>query len=434
MTTQVTRREFIASGASLLAAPVVLPASVLGREGTAPSEKTTVAMIGVGRQALYSNLPTFLNHPQVRVVSVCDVDAWRLANARKRVDQHYAQAEGSCAGYRDFREVLARDDVDAVMISTADHWHALISVLAAEAGKHVACEKPITRTIQEGRTVADTMAAWGRVFRVDSEFRSHAFFARACELVRSGCIGRLHTIRTGVPKGDVACAPQPVMPVPDELDYEMWQGPAPSEPYTLRRVHTHHAYSRPGWMRVMDYCDGMVTNWGAHLNDIAQWGHDTEHTGPVEVDATGVFPTDGLWDVLLELHAEYRFADGVRLIYSMDRAHVRFEGDEGWVDADYSKRQLSAHPASLLDWRPGPNDVHLPVRGEKDDFIRAVRTGGTTLEDAEVGHRTTSLCLLALHSIQMNRPLRWDPEREVFPDDPEANRLLQRPMRAPWTL
>ena len=433
MATTETRRSFLSHSAALLAAPLVLPASVLGRTGFTPSEKTTIAMIGMGRQALYVNLPTFLGHPAVQVVAVCDVDGWRLDNARKRVDEHYGSAD-TCAAYRDFREVLARDDIDAVMISTPDHWHALMSVAAARAGKHVLCEKPMTRTIQEGRIVADTMARYNRVFRVDSEFRSHACFARACELVRNGCIGQLHTIRTGTPKGDVACDPQPAMPVPEELDYELWLGPAPAAPYTLLRVHPRHGYGRPGWMRVMDYCDGMVTNWGTHLNDIAQWGHGTDRTGPVAVEATGIFPADGLWDVLLEMRAEYRFADGVRLVYSIDRPYVRFEGDEGWVEADYNTRQLSVHPPSLLRWKPGPGGVHLPVQGEKDDFIQAVRSGGTTLEDAEVGHRTTSLCLLALHSIQMNRSLRWDPVSERFLDCPDAERLLARPMRAPWQI
>ena len=422
-----SRRSFLCGVAGLMA-PAVFPASVLGRTGTLPSEKITLAMIGMGRQAYKINLPTFLSHPHVEVVAVCDVDSWRLDNAKRRVDEHRA----GCGAYRDFREVLARDDIDAVMISTPDHWHALMSVEAAKAGKHVCCEKPMTRTIEEGRIVADTMARYGRVFRVDSEFRSHGFFARACELVRNGCVGRLHTIRTGTPKGDVACDPQPPMPVPEELDYEMWLGPAPPAPYTLLRVHPRRGYGRPGWMRVMDYCDGMVTNWGTHLNDIAQWGHGTDRTGPVEIEATGTFPADGLWDVLLEMHAEYRFADGVRLIYSIDRPYVRFEGDEGWVEADYSSRRITAHPASLLDWKPGPGDLRLPVQDEKDDFIEAIRTGRTTLEDAEVGHRTTSLCLLALHSIQVGRPLRWDPEKEVFLDDPDANRLLSRPMRAPW--
>lgn len=396
-------------------------------------------MIGMGRQAYHSNLKFFLNALDTRVVAVCDVDAWRLDNARKAVEEHYAKVKRSnsskgCSAYKDFRELLARTDIDAVMISTPDHWHVPMAIAAAKAGKDICCEKPLTLSIAEGRALSDTVRRYNRVFRTDSEFRSHSFFQRACELILNGRIGKLHTIRTGVPAGDVACPPQAKMPVPEELDYELWLGPAPTAPYTEKRVQPRHSYARPGWMRVRDYCEGMVTNWGTHLNDIAQWGNRTERTGPVEVEGTGEYPTDGLWGVLLKFELRYKYANGVRLIYRSSRPYVRFEGTDGWVEADYNSRSLKASSESVLKSRTGPDEIHLPLKHEKRDFIDAVKTRGQTLADAEVGHRTTSLCQIGHIAIQLGRKLKWDPQAEQFINDDTANRLLSRPMRSPWHL
>jgi predicted dehydrogenase len=393
----------------------------------------------MGRQAFYSNVKSFLNASDVQVVAVCDVDSWRLDNARKAVEEHYAKEQPSgrykgCSTYRDFRELLDRADIDAVMVSTPDHWHVPIAIAAAKAGKDICCEKPLTLNIAEGRALSDTVRRYNRVFRTDSEFRSHECFQKTCELVLNGRIGKVHTIRTGVPAGDIAGSPQQPMPVPKELDYEMWTGPAPEAPYTLDRVHPRQSYDRPGWMRVLDYCEGMITNWGAHLNDIAQWGNGTERTGPVEIKGRGEYPRDGLWNVLLSLEVEYTYANGVKLFYSISRPYVRFEGTEGWIEADYNKRSIKAEPESILKSPIGPDEIHLPLKSEKRDFIDAVKTRGQTLADAEVGHRTTSLCQLGHIAIQVGRELKWDPENEQFTNDQTANRLLSRPMRSPWRL
>lgn len=430
----MTRRKFLVSMGTAMATPLVVPRSVLG--AGAPSERINIGMIGMGRQALYANLRPFLGSPDTRVVAVCDVDAWRLDNARRAVEQHYAAETRSgthrgCTAHRDFRELLARDDVDAVMNSTPDHWHVPISIAAVRAGKHVSCEKPLHLSIAEGRALCNAVARYQRVFRIDSEFRSGANFRRACELVLNGRIGRLQAIRAGVPAGDVACPPQPTMPVPDELDYEMWLGPAPDAPYTLNRVHRPHSYDRPGWMRVRDYCEGMISNWGTHLLDIAQWGHGTDRTGPVEVEGTGVYPRDGLWNVLLRFEVRYRYASGVQLLYSTGRPYVRFEGTDGWVQANGG---LDAHPRSLLGEAIGSSEIRLPTRSDKADFIYAIKHRVETMEPCEVGHRTNSLCQLGLISIDLGRRLRWDPDAERFINDEGANRLLTRPLRAPWTL
>jgi len=437
MTRTMNRRKFLGKAAGAAGAGLV---TILSRDRcVAATERITIGMIGMGRQAIHANLPPLLR-PPAQVVAVCDVDAWRLEVARKRVEGYYARAKRSgtfkgCSVHRDFREVLERDDVDAVMISTPDHWHVPMAIAAAKAGKDVACEKPLTLSIAEGRVLSDTVKRYGRVFRTDSEFRSLGQFHRLAELVRNGRIGRVHTIRTGVPAGDKACGPEAPMPVPKELDYDMWLGPAPAAPYTLKRVHPRQSFSRPGWMRVRDYCEGMITNWGAHLNDIAQWANGTERTGPVEVEGHGEYPRDGLWNVLLKFEVRYRYADGVRLIYGMGRPYVRFEGDKGWIEAAYGGRgNLKAEPASILKSTIRPEEIHFPRKSEKQDFLDAVRTRGRTLADAEVGHRTTSLCQLGHIAIQLGRKLTWDPECERFVGDPAANRLLSRPMREPWTL
>lgn len=440
-TNAVSRRQFLKSTAAaagtVLLAPTIVPSSVFG--ANTPSNRITVGMIGMGRQAYYSNLKSFLNASDTQVIAACDVDAWRLNNAKKAVEEHYAKQQASgafkgCSIYKNFRELLARADIDAVMISTPDHWHVPIAIASAKAGKDICCEKPLTLSIAEGRALSDTVKRYNRVFRTDSEFRSHECFQRACELVLNGRIGRVHTIRTGVPAGDIGCEPQQEMPIPKELDYELWLGPAPSAPYTLKRVHAPGNYDRPGWMRVLDYCEGMVTNWGAHLNDIAQWGNGTEHTGPVEVEGSGKFPSEGLWNVLLNFEIKYRYANGVQLFYNISQPHVRFEGTDGWIQANYNDRSLKAHPESILQSKIGPDEIHLPLKSEKRDFIDAVKTRGQTLEDAEVGHRTTSLCQLGHIAVQVGRKLKWDPDAERFTNDETANRLLSRPMRSPWRL
>ncbi|MBS1876779.1 MAG: Gfo/Idh/MocA family oxidoreductase [Acidobacteria bacterium] len=419
--TVVTRRGLLTA-----AAPLFIPAGVFGR--FAPSNRVTVGMIGVGRQCVQVNLKQFLAMPDVRVVAVCDVDAWRLERAREQVDQAYGKP--GCKAVRDFREVLADQSIDAVMISTPDHWHVPMSIAAVEAGKDVSCEKPLTRTIAEGRALADVVAKHRRVFRTDSEFRSITTFHAAVEWVRNGRIGELKTIRSGVPKGDVGCPPQPDMPVPTELDYERWQGPAPHAPYTEARVHKPKAYERPGWMRRLEYCDGMITNWGAHLNDIAQWGNNTDRSGPIQVEATGEYPAgDSFWNVLLGFEAEYRYSNGVRLIYKIDRPYVRFEGTEGWIEASYEG--VTAGPARVVDYKNPTRWVRLPFKTDKQDFIDAVKSRGQTLEDAEVGHRTTSLCHLAHIAIQVGGRLEWDPVKERFTNNEAANQYLRKPIHAP---
>lgn len=434
----VSRRGFLrGAAAAALAGPAIVPSRVLG--AGAPSKQIAMGMIGMGRQTWGANLPPFLKSNDAVVVAVCDVDSWRLEQARARVENYYAgQARTGgykgCMATRDFREVLARDDIDAVMIATPDHWHAPIGILAAKAGKDVCVEKPLTISPVGGRALCDAVKKHGRISRTDSEFRSIRSFSRAVELVRHGFIGKLHTIRTGVPHGSKPVGSPPEMPVPAELDYNMWLGPAAEAPYTEKRVHTpKDLYARPGWMRTRDYCNGMISNWGTHLNDIAQWGNDTERTGPVEVEGTGEF-TEGLWNTIVEFEVKYRYANGVQLIYKTESPYVRFEGDEGWIMAEYSGRKLTASSQKILDARLGPDQESFETTDEKTDFLNAVKSRKESLEPVEVGHRTVSLCQIGLIAIERGKKLNWDPDAERFANDDAANAMLGRTMRAPWTL
>ncbi len=432
-----SRRRFLAAAAGTAgSAPVLAAAGAGGRQRPPASDRITVGMIGTGRQGMKPNLAQFLELPGVRVVAVCDVDAWRMEQARQRVDAFYGGKSGAargCRTFRDFRELLARRDIDAVMISTPDHWHVPMGILAARAGKHVCIEKPLSTSIAGGRALCEAVAQHKVVSRTDSEFRSLRPFSRACELVRHGRIGRLTRIATGVPPETPAVPPQPDMPVPEGLDYELWLGPAPHAPYTEKRVHAPRDLgSRPNWMRIADYTNGMIANWGTHLNDIAQWANGTERTGPVEVQGTGEF-SRGLWNTIVTFDVRYRYANGVELQYRLDRPYVRFEGTEGWIEVGYPDT-LTAQPERVLSATLGPGEPGFAnVLSDKADFIAAIKGGGETLEPVEVGHRTCSICQLGLIAATLGYPLTWDPGRERFTDN-AANAMLSAPARHPWTL
>ena len=313
----VSRRDFLKGSAVAgagLAFPMIVPASVFGAE--APSERINVGCIGVGRMGT-GDLGEALGFKQVQVVAVCDLDTRRAAIAQKRVESTYAKRSPGgdykgCAVYGDFRELCARSDIDAVQIATPDHWHTLPALEAARNGKDIFLQKPLTLTIQEGRILSDTVRRYGRVFQVGSQQRSDKEFRTACELVRNGRVGKLHTIKVGFGT-DPGCEPKPTMPVPENLDYEMWLGPAPWAPYTEERVHPQKSITgRPGWLRISDYGAGMITGWGSHHLDIAHWGMGTEYTGPVEIVGEAEFPKDGLWDVHGDFRIEYTYANGVK--------------------------------------------------------------------------------------------------------------------------
>lgn len=434
-----SRRTFVATATGAIGAvafPAIVPASVFG--AFAPSNRIEVALLGTGRQAMRPNLPQFLAIPDVQVVAVCDVDHWRLEQARLAVDAGYAEAarsgtHTSCRVFRDFREVLAMSSVDAVMISTPDHWHVPMGILAARAGKHISVEKPLSTSIASGRALCRAVAEHKVVSRTDSEFRSLEPFWRAAEIVRNGGIGQLQHIRTGAPPETPAIPAQADMPVPDWLDYDMWLGPARWAPYTERRVHApRNLTRRPHWMRISDYTNGMIANWGTHLNDIAQWVNGTERTGPVKVEGKGAF-SKGLWNTITAFDLQYTYANGVTLHYAIERPFIRFEGTEGWVETRYPTGLRASDPALLTRPVPPGGVSYAGTLSDKEDFIAAIKSGGETLEPVEVGHRTASLCQMGLIAARLGYPLTWDPEAERFSDN-AANAMLSTPAREPWDI
>jgi len=375
--------------------------------------------------------------PEIRIVALCDVDAWRLEQAKKVVDEHYgANACGVC---RDWREVVARDDIDAVMNSTPDHWHVPISLAAVKQGKHISCEKPLTLSVEEGRVLADAVADRGVVFRTDTECRSNAYMHKITELVRNGYIGEIRHIDVGVPGSDIPGGKSEPMLVPEELDYDMWAGPAPLKPYTVDRVHPVKSLSRPGWMRCRDTCEGIITNWGTHMLDVAQLVNDTERTGPVEVEGAGTYPEpgSGLWNVLTSFEAYFKYADGVTLRYHTDPkgAYIKVQGDDGWIHGDWHRSGgpgLVAHDRSILTAKLKDSDTRFPQRPDKEDFVNAILNDVPTMIDAEIGHRTCTMGQIAHIAIQRGKKLEWDPDTETFADDEKANDMLSRSYREPW--
>jgi predicted dehydrogenase len=416
-------------------APAILPASVFGAD--APSNRITVGCIGVGRMGM-ADLQDMIGRDGVQIIAVCDVDANRLRNAKEKVESYYATRSVAghfkgCATYGDYRDLIGRPEIDVVQIVTPDHWHALPSIEAARAGKDIFLQKPLTYTLQEGRILSDTVRRYGRVLQVGSQQRSDGRFRFACELVRNGRIGKLHTVKIGIAP-DVAGPVRPTTPAPPELDYDMWLGPAPWADYVEDRVHPRVGFGRPGWLRVSDYCLGMITGWGAHHNDIAQWGMGTEYTGPVEIAGTADYPETGVWDVHTLFRIEYTYAGGVKVICAdskKNKSGVTFEGSGGWVHVN--RGSIDAEPKSLLQEVIGPDEIHLCVSAQhKQNFLDSVRSRTEPIAPVEVGHRSCSVCILGHIAMKTGRKLKWDPQQERFLDDDGANALLQRSPRGPW--
>jgi predicted dehydrogenase len=452
----INRREFVKGVGGAVAAgigmPFVLASSSRGENGAiSPSERITLGCIGTGSQGT-SNMNAFMQMPDVQVVAVCDIDR-EYANdgggrlfgrepSRALVDRHYAQQSPTgtykgCAAYSDFRELLARGDIDAVTVCTPDHWHGTISVAAAEAGKDIYCEKPLVNTIAEGKAVRDAVGRYKRVLQTGSHERSNDSVRFACELVRNGRIGKLHTITVNMPNNDPhhlqimrTNQPQPVMPVPEGLDYDMWLGPTPKAAYTKRRSHFW-------WRFILDYGGGEMTDRGAHIIDLAQFVNDADKTGPVEISGVGkTAPGGGLFNAFMEYSFECRYANGVRLVgTSKEPRGLKIEGSDGWIFINIHGGRLEARPESLLREQVGPGEIHLGrSTSHHQNFIDAVRTRQQPFASVEVGHRTATICHLVNIAMLTGRSLKWDPEKEVIVGDEEANRMLSRPMRSPWHL
>lgn len=432
------RRSFIKAAAAAAVAPAIVPSSVFARP--APSDIVQFGCIGVGRQGqgdmqelIYRGLDA-----GARVTAVCDVDSHRREDAQWLAEKIYTLETGkdaskSVAAYRDFRELLARGDIDGVLIVTPDFWHAAHAVAAAEAGKDIYLEKPLTYSIAEGRKLVSAVERNGRVLQVGSQQRSSVHFLMACELVRNGRVGRLRTIRVWLPEDQGSGDPRPA-PVPPNLDYDAWMGPTAPAPFAEDRVHPQTSYERPGWLQIEPYCLGMVTGWGSHMMDIAQWGHGSDLSGPVSIEASAEFPDRGLFDVHTKFKAEAAYADGVRLVMETgDPAGVRFEGDDGWVFVQ--RGAIKASDPEILRWKPGQGQVKLVQSGNHmRNFLEAVRSRKAPAAPVEAGHRSNTICVMTHIAMKLGRRLAWDPAAERFVGDDEANRRLDYPHRKPWAV
>ncbi|GAC1474742.1 MAG: Gfo/Idh/MocA family oxidoreductase [Isosphaeraceae bacterium] len=447
-----SRRAFLTGAAQTAAVgfafPTVIPASALGLGGkVAPSNRIALGVIGTGNQG-FNDLRSFLKDERVQIVAVCDVNRespgyWdgKLGGrepARRLVEEHYAGDRPSgtyrgCQALVDFREVLGRQDIDAVEVCTPDHWHAIPVIEACKAKKDIYCQKPLSLTIAEGRAMSYAVSKHGVVFQTGSQQRSDPLFRHACELVRNGRIGTLKTARVGLPEGRKDYAKtgdqKDPKPVPDGFDYDRWLGPAPDAPYAPARCHVNFRW-------IYDYSGGQVTDWGGHHPDCAQWGMGTEMTGPVEIrNAKGAFPTDKLWNTATEYSFEAVYENGLTMVISStEKMGVTFVGTEGTIHVDRGK--LETDPVSLKDTKIASGEVHL-YRSDDHfrNFIDCVISRGPTAAPVEVAHRSITICHLGNIAMRLGRErLRWDPRTERILGDAEASAMLNRPYRHPWTL
>lgn len=430
MKQRIDRRSFVRGAMAVGAfgaAPTILPSRVVGQDGqVVPSERITVGFIGTGGHGIDRNLRMYLGQPDARVLAVCDVDRNNMARAKTLVDARYGNTD--CATTTDFREVLARPDIDAVMISTPDHWHVLMSVMAVRAGKDVQCEKP-TLTIDEGKILVRTVRRYGKVFQTSTEDRAERVHHRMAELVRNGRIGKLQRIEVILPKQPTFPGDPTPQPVPPELDYDMWLGPAPYAPYTKDRVHFNFRW-------IWDYSGGIICDWGTHLFDTAQWANDTERSGPVEIEGTGTHWEGGLYNTVKDYDVTYRYANGVVMTCRPGNPSIKFIGTDGWVGNRGWLGALEASRPEILNSVIGPNEIHLYTNpaGEHRDFLDGVKTRKDPYFPVDIGHRVSTVCHLANIAIRLGRKLQWDPDAEQFIGDDEANRMMSRPMRSPWRL
>ena len=419
----LSRRNFIKTLAAGAAIPAIVPASALGRAGVvAPSERIAMGFIGTGGRmnALFRG---FLPQKDVQAIAVADPrDRARLAAVKKtKVDPK--------SSYRDFRELVARDDIDAVAIASPDYWHVPLSIAAIKSGKDVYCEKPLSNTISEGRLLVDTVKRYGAVFQHGTQLHSMRTVHQACQLVRNGRIGRLDRIVIGSPPGKRAGLPKSET-APADIDYDLWQGPAPLRPYNSTVVN------RTGWYFISDYSQsGWIAGFGVHDLDIAQWAIGMGRTGPVEIEGRGVFPTDGLYDTVLTYELQFTYPNGVKLLMTdtaRNRHGVTFLGSEGKV---YTRYTIETHPKALARAEFSPSDTLLEKSpGHQRNFVDCVKSRQEPVTSAEIAHRATSTALLGGIAVKLGRKLRWNPETERFIGDPQADSLLTCAMRPPWRI
>jgi predicted dehydrogenase len=454
-----SRRNFIkklAIGtAGAFSVPFIVPASVLGL--SAPSNRINIGAIGNGRISRSHDLPRIWKSDKVRIMAACDLDLNRLSDAKKLIDEHYSKvlnkSYNGTKTYQYYWDLLDNKDIDAVVISTPDHWHAKIAIDAAYAGKDIYLQKPMSLTLEEGRKISDAVNRTGRIFQIGSQYRSMEAYRVGCELVRNGRIGRLLEVDVRMPV-DPAGGNNMEMPVPKTFDYRVWLGSTPEIYYTEDRVHPQSGYGRPGWLRCEQFGSGMITGWGAHLFDLAQWGMDTEHTGPIEIFSKAEFPKEGLWNVHGNFYSEMIYEKGIKLTARNESPEypsgVHFKGTDGWLFISVGGnlpvtssdpvairlgKTLNASNPELLGSKIGDNEIHLYVSEDHhlnwiDSIIFRQRAAST----AEIAHRTCSVCLLQHISMKLKQKLYWNPETETFINNDEANVMISRTGKIPFSI
>jgi len=452
------RRRFLTSSLTGVTGALVMPSIIpacTSKKGS-PNSKINIAQIGFGRIAQVHDLPDTMRYDAARVVACCDLDIKRAREGKEFIQDWYATNRGQenyvdVAVYQDYREMLEDESIDAVIISTPDHWHARAAIDAALAGKDIYLQKPTSLTIREGRAMADIIKETGQIFQIGSQQRSAnpwPQFKKACELVRNGRIGDITEVHIGLP-GDPSGEEEPEMPVPENLNYEMWLGSTPEVYYTEKRVHPQADYSRPGWLRCEQFGAGMITGWGAHHIDTAHWGMGTELTGPVEVEAEAEFPTSGLWNVHGDFQVKAKYANGATIYISGENPNgVKFVGTDGWIfvaRGNYSvtasdpasqadnQKSLDASDPKILESVIGENEIHLyHSEDQHGNWLDSILSREETVAPAEVAHRSCSACLVSHIAMKLPRKLNWDPEKEEFINDDEANAMLSRTQRDPY--
>jgi myo-inositol 2-dehydrogenase/D-chiro-inositol 1-dehydrogenase len=455
----ISRRKFLDtsvkatlfSSAAISGFPIIVPANVIGKNP--PSDKINIGWIGCGRQGTGDVMST-MGFDSAIFMAVADVDSKRAEIGKKTILDGYKRKTGSdnyvdVKIYSDYKELLQNKSIDAVMITTPDHWHSQPAIEAALAGKDIYLEKPTSLTIKEGRLLSDVVRRKKVILQVGTQQRSSTQFRVAAELVRNGRIGKLETVKIGLP-GDPSGPAAPEMPVPKNLNYDMWLGSTPLVYYTEIRVHPQNSiFDRPGWLRCEQFGAGMITGWGQHHFDSAAWGMDTELTGPVSIEAVAQFPKSGLWDVHGDFMSKAEYKNGITMLTSGGYPNgVRYEGTEGWIfvtRGDYratasdpipqgqSNPPLTASDPKILASVIGPNEIHLYVSGSQHgNWLDCIKSRKEPISPVEIGHRACTVCLVTHIAMKLGRKLSWNPEKEEFINDAEANSMLSRPQRAPY--
>lgn len=421
--TNLTRRDFlgrsVAGAATLASLDALTYSRAFGMADEKPSERIQIGCIGIGNQGR-GNMSKHIKN----VTAVCEVDSKRLDEAAAKVE---ASSRRKPLAVSDYRKLLDSKDVDAVIITTPDHWHALPTIDACDAGKDVYCEKPLTLFITEGRAMVNAARRNKRIVQTGSQQRSDSRFRQACELVRNGAIGKVKTVRVGIPGVNFKGPAIPNSEPPAELDYDRWLGPAPKKPYNEKHVHYYFRF-------FTDYSGGQITNFGAHHMDIAQWGLGMDDSGPVEITGKGKFHPEGWYETPMWFECVYKYANGTTMICGMsERGGTTFEGEKGTIYVTRGK--IEGAPKELLDTKLGSDAEKLYVsKDHHANWLECIKTRKLPICDVEIGHRSATVCHLGNMAIFSQEVVKWNPETEEVTSGGKAADMVSREYREPWKL